>query len=95
MIVELLDYRPQQIREPPPISPLKTRVALFPNAETLWADLCSLSKQQGSKWTDTDALEAEAKILVSMSIWTTLRSTHDPLSSLQPLSRCASTLILI
>lgn len=64
MVVELLDYRPQQGKEMPKM-PQKTRVALHPNSETLWADLCSLNKQHGAKWTDMDALEVEAKILVS------------------------------
>ncbi len=64
MVVELLDYRPQLGKEMPKM-PQKTRVALHPNSETLWADLCSLNKQHGAKWTDMDALEVEAKILVS------------------------------
>lgn len=41
-----------------------TRVLLRPNSETLFADLCLLNQKNGSKWTDKDALEIEAKILV-------------------------------
>jgi transcription factor SPT20 len=41
-----------------------TRVLLRPNSETLFADLCHLNQKNGSKWTDKDALEIEAKILV-------------------------------
>jgi hypothetical protein len=65
MIVELLDYRPQKNKEPIPDKPDRTRVVLHPNGETLWADICSLSQKQQSKWTDMDALNVEGKILVS------------------------------
>jgi len=41
-----------------------TRVLLRPNSETLFADLCLLNQKTGGKWTDKDALEIEAKILV-------------------------------
>jgi transcription factor SPT20 len=41
-----------------------TRVLLRPNSETLFADLCLLNQKAGGKWTDEDALEIEAKILV-------------------------------
>ncbi|KAF8184422.1 Spt20 family-domain-containing protein, partial [Pholiota molesta] len=67
MIVELLDYRPQRSKEPPPKTPQKTRVVLHPNSETLWADICSLNKQHGGTWTDKDALEIEAKVLLATS----------------------------
>ena len=65
MVVELLDYRPQKSKEPPPKAPQKTRVVLHPNSETLWADICSLNQKHGSKWTDMNAIEVEAKLLVS------------------------------
>lgn len=64
MVVELLDYRPQKSKEPALKTPEKTRVILHPNAETLYEDICSLNTQNGSKWTDQDALEIEAKLLV-------------------------------
>jgi transcription factor SPT20 len=41
-----------------------TRVLLRPNSETLFADLCLLNQKAGGNWTDKDALEIEAKILV-------------------------------
>ena len=43
------------------------RVLLRPNSETLYADLCLLNQKDGNKWTDKDALEVEAKILVRYS----------------------------
>ena len=75
MVVELLDYRPQKSKEPAPKNPEKTRVILHPNPETLWADVCSLNQRHGGKWTDMDALEVEAKLLV-----------HTPFA----LSRCSA-----
>ncbi|KAI9508161.1 Spt20 family-domain-containing protein [Russula earlei] len=44
-----------------------TRVLLRPNSETLFADLCLLNQKTGGKWTDRDALEIEAKILLATS----------------------------
>ncbi|KAJ7249507.1 Spt20 family-domain-containing protein [Mycena haematopus] len=68
MIVELLDYRPQQRnKETQPDRPEKTRVVLHPNAETLFADICSLNRKNGNKWTDRDALEVEARLLLATS----------------------------
>ncbi|KAF9054635.1 Spt20 family-domain-containing protein [Panaeolus papilionaceus] len=67
MVVELLDYRPQKSKEPALKTPEKTRVILHPNAETLYEDICSLNTQNGSKWTDQDALEVEAKLLLVTS----------------------------
>jgi len=64
MVVELLDYRPQRSKEPPPKTPQKTRVVLHPNSETLWADICSLNQRHGGKWTDKEVIEFEAKLLV-------------------------------
>ncbi|KAF7317684.1 hypothetical protein MKEN_00856100 [Mycena kentingensis (nom. inval.)] len=60
MLVELLDYRQQQQKEPE-----RTRVVLYPNSETLFADICALNRKNGEKWTDRDALEVEAKILLA------------------------------
>jgi transcription factor SPT20 len=66
MVVELLDYRPQKSSEPALKNPDKTRVVLHPSPETLWADICSLNQRNGGRWTDMDALEIEAKLLVSL-----------------------------
>ncbi|KAJ3507597.1 hypothetical protein NLJ89_g6208 [Agrocybe chaxingu] len=67
MVVELLDYRPQRSKEPALKTPERTRVVLHPNSETLWADICSLNQKNGKKWTDMDALEVEAKLLLATS----------------------------
>lgn len=67
MVVELLDYRSLNLNEPPPEKPARTRVILHPNSESLWADICSLNQKYGSKWTDEEAVEIEAKLLVSFS----------------------------
>ncbi|KAF9558708.1 hypothetical protein CPC08DRAFT_736338 [Agrocybe pediades] len=67
MIVELLDYRPSKSQEPALKEPQKTRVVLHPNTETLWADICNLNRKAGGTWTDKDALEVEAKILLATS----------------------------
>lgn len=64
MIVELLDYRPQKFKEPALETPERTRVVLHPNSETLWADICLLNQKTGNQWTDQDALEIEARLLV-------------------------------
>ncbi len=68
MVVELWDHRPQRPKEPAPGEPEKTQVVLHPNSETLWADLCSLNQRLGGKWTDQDALEIEARILVNFTL---------------------------
>ncbi|KAJ7036529.1 Spt20 family-domain-containing protein, partial [Mycena alexandri] len=68
MIVELLDYRPQQRnKEAAPDKPERTRVVLHPNGETLFADICSLNRKNGNKWSDRDALEIEARLLLATS----------------------------
>ncbi|KDR67630.1 hypothetical protein GALMADRAFT_146917 [Galerina marginata CBS 339.88] len=67
MIVELLDYRPQKSQEPALKTPHKTRVVLHPNSETLWGDLCSLNQRNGGKWSDANALEIEAKLILATS----------------------------
>ena len=64
MIVELLDYRPQKAKDPILTNPERSRVVLTPNPETLWADLCLLNQKAGNTWTDQEALEVEARILV-------------------------------
>ncbi|KAH9933385.1 uncharacterized protein B0H18DRAFT_983411 [Fomitopsis serialis] len=45
--------------------PQKTRVVLSPNPETLWTDICLMNKQAGNAWSDLDALEVEARILIA------------------------------
>ncbi len=64
MIVEILDYRPGKPTDAPLEAPERSRTVLHPTSESLWADICALNVKQGSKWTDMDALEVEAKILV-------------------------------
>ncbi|KAJ6457416.1 Spt20 family-domain-containing protein [Mycena vitilis] len=63
MIVELLDYR--RSKETAPDKPERTRVVLHPNGETLFADICSLNRKNGSKWSDRDALAVEARLLLA------------------------------
>lgn len=65
MIVQILDYRPQNPKDPVLEKAEQTRVVLHPNSESLWADICSLNQRYGTKWTDMDALEVEARVLVS------------------------------
>ncbi|KDQ50742.1 hypothetical protein JAAARDRAFT_199735 [Jaapia argillacea MUCL 33604] len=65
LIVELLDYRPPKLKEPALEKPDRTRVVLHPNTETLWADICLLNQKFGGKWTDQDALEIEARLLLA------------------------------
>jgi transcription factor SPT20 len=64
MIVELLDYRPKKAKDPPLEKPERSRVALHPNDETLWANLCLMNQRSGNRFTDTEVLELEAQILV-------------------------------
>lgn len=64
MIVELLDYRPRKVTDPQLDHPETTRVVLMPNSETLWADICLMNQKSGNTWTDEDALNVEARILV-------------------------------
>ncbi|KAL0067009.1 Transcription factor spt20 [Marasmius tenuissimus] len=65
MIVELLDYRSQTLSEPVLQHPEQKRMILYPNGETLWADICLLNDKHDKKWTDKDILEIEAKILLA------------------------------
>lgn len=68
MIVELLDYRPPKAKDPVLVDPERSRVVLAPNGETLWADICLLNQKSGYTWTDQDALEVEARILVCIAM---------------------------
>lgn len=65
MVVELLDYRAQKANQPQPEKPERTRVILHPNPETIYADICRMNESSGRTWTDKDAVEVEAKLLVS------------------------------
>ncbi|KAF7289062.1 hypothetical protein HMN09_01354400 [Mycena chlorophos] len=68
MIVELFDYRQQpKVADGNADKPDRTRVVLYPNGETLFADICALNRKHGDKWTDRDALEVEARILLATS----------------------------
>ena len=68
MIVEIEEFTQanskDNSKESKPLEKTVTRVLLRPNSETLFADLCLLNQKAGGKWTDKDALEIEAKILV-------------------------------
>lgn len=68
MIVEIEEFKQvsskDNSKEAEPPEKTTTRVLLRPNSETLFADLCLLNQKSGNKWTDKDALEIEAKILV-------------------------------
>ena len=61
------------MKDPALEKPERTRVVLHPNSETLWADICLLSQKAGNQWTDHDAVEIEARLLVSFvhcDVWT-------------------------
>jgi transcription factor SPT20 len=68
MLVELQDFRePKVAKDKKAAEDSKsgvTRVVLRPNPETLWTDLRLLNHKHGDKWTDEDALEVEAQVLV-------------------------------
>lgn len=61
LLVEIRDYRPRDNID----DFISSRVILQPNPETMWADICQLNNKAGSKWSDQEALEVEARILVS------------------------------
>lgn len=81
MIVEIEEFKQatskDNSKETEPLEKTATRVLLRPNSETLFADLCLLNQKSGNKWTDKDALEVEAKILVRIGF------LKPPLLSLQ------------
>ena len=64
LIAELLDYRPPKSRDPILAKPECTRVVLCPTPESLWTDICLLNQKVGNTWTDEEALDVEARILV-------------------------------
>lgn len=76
MIVELLDHRPPRACDPPIDKPVPNRVILRPDSETLWADICSMNQRLEKTWSDTDALDIEAKILVCIMTKRTLVLSH-------------------
>ncbi|KAF8605989.1 hypothetical protein BDV93DRAFT_437960 [Ceratobasidium sp. AG-I] len=41
------------------------RIVLYPNGETLWADISLINARNGGTWTDQQAIEFEAKILAT------------------------------
>lgn len=66
--MEVHDYRPPKATDQTLEEPHKTRVVLSPNSETLWADICLMNQKEGNTWTDRDALEVEARILVRLTM---------------------------
>jgi transcription factor SPT20 len=68
MIVEIEEFSQvtsnDNSKESKPPEKTVTRVLLRPNSETLFADLCLLNQKSGNNWTDQDAHEIEARILV-------------------------------
>lgn len=64
MIVEIEEFKQSNSKDNKLPEKTVARVLLRPNSETLFADLCLLNQKAGNNWTDKDALEVEAKILV-------------------------------
>ncbi|KAH9893546.1 Spt20 family-domain-containing protein [Cubamyces lactineus] len=65
LIVELLDYRPTKSSDPELEQPEKTRLVLTPNDESRWTDICLMSQKSATPWSDADALELEAQLLLT------------------------------
>ncbi|KZT25138.1 hypothetical protein NEOLEDRAFT_1065767 [Neolentinus lepideus HHB14362 ss-1] len=74
LIVELFDHRPhphaksskdKDAKVETDRPPERTRVVLHPTTESLWADICLLNQKTGNKWTDEDALQVEASLLLA------------------------------
>ncbi|KAI0675659.1 Spt20 family-domain-containing protein [Trametes maxima] len=65
LIVELLDFRPTKTTEPELEQPERTRVVLTPNDESRWSDICLMKQKAVVPWTDGDALELEARLLMT------------------------------
>lgn len=87
MIVEIEEFSQvnstDNSKESKPPEKAVTRVLLRPNSETLFADLCLLNQRTGGKWTDKDAVEFEAKILVrSLLLTHQCADLNDSLSQL-------------
>lgn len=62
LIVEIHDHRDQPVGER-----ASERVVLWPNDETLYAEICLAASKDPEKWTDLDALMFEANHLVRAS----------------------------
>ncbi|KAN0137073.1 Spt20 family domain containing protein [Lactarius tabidus] len=67
MIAQIEEYEPSKSTETEELKKTVSKVLLRPNSETLFADLCLLNQKAGNNWTDKDALEVEAKILLATS----------------------------
>ncbi|KAI0832010.1 Spt20 family-domain-containing protein [Trametes gibbosa] len=65
LIVELLDYRPTRSTDPELEQPESSRVVLTPNDESRWADICLMNQKTGLSWTDAEAVELEARLLMT------------------------------
>ncbi|KAI0642084.1 Spt20 family-domain-containing protein [Trametes meyenii] len=65
LIVELLDFRPAKTTEPELEQPERSRVVLTPNDESRWGDICLMKQKAIAPWTDGDALELEARLLMA------------------------------
>jgi hypothetical protein len=74
MIAQIEEFEPPKTPDSQESQKITTKVLLRPNSETLFADLCLLNQKAGNSWTDKDALEVEAKILVRS--FHRLLSTH-------------------
>ncbi|VDC02670.1 unnamed protein product [Peniophora sp. CBMAI 1063] len=74
LVVELQDFREppsnkdkkgDEVKVKTEGGPVSSRVVLRSNSESSWADLRLLNDKLDNKWTDQEALEVEAKILVA------------------------------
>ncbi|KAI0766658.1 Spt20 family-domain-containing protein [Trametes elegans] len=65
LIVELHDFRPAKTNDPDLDEPDKTRVVLTPNDESRWADICLMTQKTATPWSDAEALELEARLLMT------------------------------
>ncbi|KAG9122335.1 Transcription factor spt20 [Ceratobasidium sp. 392] len=70
LIVEEHDHTSESSADPPS-NPGKLkasqakRIVLYPNGETLWADIGLMNARNGGTWTDQQAIEFEAKVLAA------------------------------
>ncbi|QRV88969.1 hypothetical protein RhiJN_16987 [Ceratobasidium sp. AG-Ba] len=75
LIVEEHDHTAAESTPDPPSNPGKLksgssqvkRIVLYPNGETLWADISLMNIRNGGMWTDQQAIEFEAKVLALTS----------------------------
>ena len=86
MIVEINDWRDAKSAANLE-TPEKRRVVLTPTTESVWADICSLNQKRGLNWTDADALEFEARVLVCK-----LQFLFLELCSISVVDNCTSSL---